>query len=143
MAIIEGTERVGDGLSSGRHLMVRARYSFATDGGAVGAITLRMEGGRTIPSGAFITGAFVQVATAPTSGGAATISVGAESATSFLGAAAISSSPWSTTGPKHMLTSSSAPVLTTAARSVTITVATAALTAGVFDVYVTYVDPAA
>lgn len=117
-------------------------YSFAVDGGAVSTITLRGGGsaGNGIPSGSVILGGYIEVDTAVTSGGAATISVGSEGAADLLAAAAISGAPWSTTGRKSVIPvfTGASSVKTTAARSITITIATAALTAGVFRVVVFY-----
>lgn len=113
-------------------------YDFATDGGAVGDITLR---GNTIPSGAIILDALLHVDTVPTSAGAATVAVKVESAADINAADAISGAPWSAAGAKRAdLTATTAPVKTTAERSIAITVGTAALTAGAFRVYVKYVE---
>lgn len=121
--------------------VAKASYSFAVDGGAVGDIALR---GQTIPSGAVITDVLIVVGTALTSGGSATVAVKAQSSADLNAADAISGAPWSSTGAKRGdLDADSAPILTTAERTITATVATAALTAGVFDVYVTYVEPSA
>ena len=138
MGIIEGTRRAGVGLAGGGTKTAVGLYSFATDGGAVGDITLR---GDTIPSGAIITDVLIHVDTALTSGGAATVALKAESAADLNAADAISGAPWSTTGAKRGdLDADTAPVKTTAARSIVATVGTAALTAGKFSVYVTYLE---
>lgn len=138
MPIIEGTGKAGLGLGQGRRRTAYAEYSFATDGGAVGDITLR---GDTIPSGAVIIDALLRVTTVLTSGGAATVAIKVESAADVNAADAISGAPWSTVGAKRGdFTSTTAPILTTAARSIVATVGTAALTAGVFKVLVTYIE---
>lgn len=138
MPIIEGSGRAGVGIAGGRRKIAVALYSFATDGGAVGDITLR---GDAIPSGAIITDVLIHVDTALTSGGAATVALKAESAADLNAADAISGAPWSTTGAKRGdLDADTAPVKTTAARSIVATVATAALTAGKFSVYVEYLE---
>lgn len=138
MPIIEGAGKAGVGLGIGRSRRAVGLYSFATDGGAVGDITLR---GDTIPSGAIITDVLINVDTALTSGGAATVALKAEGAADLNAADAISGAPWSTTGAKHGdLTATSAPVKTTAARAIVATVAVAALTAGKFSVYVDYIE---
>lgn len=138
MPIIEGSGRAGVGLGVGRRRLAVGLYDFATDGGAVGDITLR---GDTIPSGAIITDVLIHVDTALTSGGAATVAIKAESAADLNAADAISGAPWSTTGAKRGdLTATTAPVKTTAARAITATVATAALTAGKFSVYVSFLE---
>lgn len=138
MPIIEGAGRAGVGLGVGRRRLAVGLYNFATDGGAVGDITLR---GDAIPSGAIITDVLIHVDTALTSGGAATVALKAESAADLNAADVISGAPWSTTGAKRGdLTATTAPVKTTAARSIVATVGTAALTAGKFSVYVSYLE---
>jgi hypothetical protein len=141
MAIIEGAGKAGVGLGTGRRRLAVALYDFSVDGGAVGDITLR---GDTIPSGAIVTDVLINVDTALTSGGSATVALKSEGAADLNSADAISGAPWSTTGAKRGdLTATTAPVKTTAARSVVATVGTAALTAGKFSVYVSYLEIAA
>ncbi len=114
------------------------RYSFATDGGAVGDITLRGGG---LPAGAVIVDALVITDTVLTSGGAATVAIKVEGAADINAADAIAGAPWSTTGAKRAdLTATTAVVTTTVARSIVATVGTAALTAGAFRVVVFYFD---
>lgn len=138
MPIIENTHEIGLGLAGGRRKVAIGRYDFATEGGAVGDIVLR---GSAVPSGAIVLDSWLQVDTALTSGGSATVAIKLESAADINAADAISGAPWSTTGAKRGdLTATSAPVTTTAARTLTATVATAALTAGAFTVGVEYVE---
>lgn len=138
MGIIEGTGKAGLGLAQGRRRTAYAEYSFASEGGAVGDITLR---GDSIPSGAVIIDALLHIDTALTSGGAATVAIKVESAADINAADAISGAPWSTTGAKRAdFTSTTAPVKTTASRNIVATVATAALTAGAFKVLLTYIE---
>lgn len=120
----------------------RAVYDFAVDGGATGSLALR---GDPVPSGAILLAVFIKVQTVPTSGGAATVALTAESAGDLQAAAAISGAPWSTTGTKRgALTGTTAPVTTTAQRTITAVIATATLTAGKFTVYAEYlVEPTA
>lgn len=127
------------GYPTGSLQVVRARYDFAVDGGAVGDIDLTKSA--VVPAGAVIMGGFVEVDTVPTSGGSATIAVKVEGAADIVAAAAISGAPWSTTGRKSVIPvfTGATTVKTTAARKVQATVATAALTAGVFDVVLFYV----
>ncbi|MEV4180190.1 hypothetical protein AB0J28_01925 [Streptosporangium canum] len=139
MAIIEGTQRLGDGLSAGRLKAAVARYDFAVDGGAIGVITLR---GDTIPAGAIITDALIDVTTA-LAGATATMSVGTEGAADVQSATVVTGAPYSTTGAKRLsLTSTTAPVKTTAKRNITATIATAGVTAGKFSVIVWYIEVA-
>lgn len=138
MGVIAGARKMTAGSAMGGKKYARGLYDFATDGGAVGDITLR---GDTIPSGAIITDALIHVDTAVTSGGAATVAIKTESAADINAADAVSGAPWSTTGAKRGdFTATTAPIKTTAARSIVATVATAALTAGKFSVLVEYVE---
>ncbi len=123
---------------TGRLKTVRGEYDFAVDGGAAGTITLR--GDNSIPNGAYIVGGFVDVLTAVTSGGAATVAVNSQGAGDVVAAAAVSGAPWSTTGIKSVIPAftGATTVKTTTARSLAITIATAALTAGRFRVVVFY-----
>lgn len=131
MALMPGTHDLKE---------VTGEYDFAVDGGAVSTVTLRAAPsysvGNDIPFGAIIEGGFVEVDTAVTSGGSATVAVTVESAGDIVAAAAISGAPWSTTGRKSLVPAftGATTVKTTAARSITITIATAALTAGKFRV---------
>ena len=135
MPVIEGTTRLKE---------AAGEYDFAVDGGAVSTITLRSAGGSSlggiIPNGSIITGGFVEVDTAVTSGGAATVAVSIEGAGDLVAAAAVSGAPWPTTGRKSIIPAGTGAtsVKTSAQRSLTITVATAALTAGKFRVVVFY-----
>lgn len=116
---------------------VRARYDFAVDGGAVGDIELASE---AIPPNALVLGGVLEVDTALTSGGSATVGVTVESAGDIVTVGGIGSAPWSTTGRKDVVPdfSGSAVVKTTAARRVVATIGGAALTAGSFDVILFY-----
>lgn len=132
-----------EGVTSTRLKVARGDYSFAVDGGAQGTIALM--GGTLIPSGAIIVGGFVEVTTALTSGGAATIACQVNAANDILTAVAVAS--W-TTGRKNILPAmtsgaltASTSVKTTAARDISIVIAAADLTAGAFKVVLFYVDP--
>lgn len=148
MPVIEGSiSRSGavgaEGANAGALRWARARYDFAEDGGTVGAKNLLgITGASLIPAGAVVLGGFVDVLTAPTSGGSATIGIGIESGSDVIAVAAISGAPWSTTGRKALIQTFSNPassVKTTAARNIVANIGTAALTAGKFDVYVAYI----
>jgi hypothetical protein len=131
MAMIEGTLRLKT---------AQAEYDFAVDGGATGTITLRgVPGdshGNSIPSGAVITGGYIDVETAVASG-TGTVALAGEGAADLLAATGAAGL---TTGRKDIVPDStgSTAVKTTAVRSVTMTIATAALTAGKFRVVVFY-----
>lgn len=138
MGVIEGTRKVGGGAVGGGRRSAVATYSFATHGGAVGDIALTSD---TIPSGAVILDAYLNVTTALTSGGSATVAIKVEGAADINAADAISGAPWSTTGVKRAdFTATTAPVVTTAARQIVATVGTAALTAGAFTVVVEFIE---
>jgi hypothetical protein len=130
MARIEGTRGLKEW---------KGEYDFAVDGGAVSTITLRSNDG-PIPNGSIIEGGLLEVDTALTSGGAATVAVQSEAAGDIQAAAAISGAPWSSTGRKSVVPAftGATTVKTTAARNPAIVVATAALTAGKFRVILFY-----
>lgn len=125
---------VGSRPPAGKGTIV-AEYDFADQGGVVGTIYLPHD---PLPLGAIITNSYMDVLTALTSGGAATVAVQAESANDIVSAAAVSGAPWSTTGRKD--TDAPEPgtetgyIKTTAERQVAVVIATAALTAGRFVV---------
>lgn len=138
MGIIARARELKAGASMGAKKYAVGYYSFATDGGAVGDITLR---GDSVPSGAVITDALIHVDTALTSAGAPTVALKVESAADINAADLISGAPWSTTGAKRAdFGATTAPVKTTAARSIVATVGVATLTAGKFSVVVEYVE---
>jgi hypothetical protein len=124
-----------------RDFMLKCTYDFAVDGGAIGDINL--IGATDIPSGALLRDAVINVLTVPTSGGAPTIAIYAESAADIQAAAAISGAPWSTTGYKaaSALKAGANPIKTTAARDIKATIATATLTAGKFEIILTFEAP--
>lgn len=137
MPVIEGTTKVKTAVGL---------YDFAVDGGAVSTITLRSLGmaSNVIPNGSVITGGYIDIQTALTSGGAATIGANSEAAGDIV-AAATAVATWSL-GRKTVLpadTTGSAAAGTqvklTAARSITITIAAFALTAGKFTLVLEYV----
>lgn len=126
-------------------LVIRGRYDFAVDAGAVS--TIAITSGTPIPSGSIIVGGYVDVLTQLTSGGAATIACQVNAANDILTAVAVAS--W-TAGVKNVLPASttgalttSTAVKTTADRNISIVIAAAALTAGKFDVVLYVLPPAA
>lgn len=115
-----------------------AKYDFAVDGGAVGAITPATSD--TVPANAIIVGGTINSTTAVTSSGAATVSVGTRLGSaedSILTATAKAS--LSANALLNAVPVFAAPVKLTAAGQITVTVATTALTAGVIEVWVYYV----
>lgn len=133
MGVMGGTERLKE---------ARGEYDFAVDGGAIATLNLRGFGAASnfIPAGSYIMGGFIEVDTAVTSGGAATIAVNGNTAGDLLAAAAVSGAPWSTTGLKSILPAftGATAVKTTADRSLAIAIAAATVTAGKFRVIVLY-----
>lgn len=130
MPIIEGTDRIKTAVGE---------YDFAVDGGAVSTITLRGSGalGAGVPSGAVITGGYVEVDTVLTSGGAATAGVDLEGTSDIVASGVISAAPWSSTGRKSVIpagTGVTSVKTTTATRSIKLSIGVAALTAGKFRV---------
>lgn len=135
---IKAPQFVAGSLSSFR--VARARYDFAIDGGAIGAITPSVSD--TIPDNAIMIGSTVNSPTAVTSLGSATVAVGTtagSSASAILAATAKAS--LSTDALINGVPVLATPVKMTAAGRINLTVAVAALTAGVIEVFVYYVLP--
>lgn len=133
--------------STGLHVerMARAVYSFAVDGGVVGAITPATN--FTLPVNAVITNVAINSTTALTSGGSATIAVGftaGAAANSLKAATAVASySANAFVQGVPVPQTASTWLKLTAAGQASITVAVAALTAGVLEIDVWYYVPAA
>lgn len=125
MGIIEGTTRPKS---------VTAAYDFAVDGGATGTITLR--GDNAIPSGAVITGGFIDIETSCASA-TGTMAFQAEGAADILAATAQAGL---TAGRKSVIPAGTGAttVKTTAERNLKIVIATAAFTAGKFTITLFY-----
>lgn len=121
-----------DGSNAAR--WARATYDFAVNGGAIGTIDLACE----IPEGAIILDGVLDVQTAFTSGGSATVAIQTEAAADILAATAVASL---TAGLADIVPDGTAAnmVKTTAIRTVALVVATAALTAGKAVVHLRYV----
>lgn len=132
-------DRVGRSLFKHTTKYVKCSYNFATQGGAVGAISLLDEDGRacTLPNKAIIRDALLDVVTAPTSGGSATIAFGSGQATNDLKAATAIASLTGLVAGVPVGTAATA-IKLTADRSPTLTVAVAALTAGKINVLIQY-----
>jgi hypothetical protein len=128
----------------GQLKMVRAKYDFAVDGGAVSTITVATNG--IIPDNAIILGGMLNATTALTSGGSATIAVGTSagsSASSIKAATAVASYSADALLAVVPLWTAATAVKMTAAGSVTVSIATAALTAGVLEITLFYYVAAA
>lgn len=139
MAITPGTELLKAGGPLGTAKPAVSLYDFAVDGGATTAITLR---GDTVPSGAIIVDALLQVDTALTGGTVTdTVQLNIEGTADLAAAAARNAAPWSTTGAKRLtITATATPVTTTAARTSTLKINATALTAGKFRLVVWYLE---
>ena len=126
---------------SGVHL-ARATYDFAVDGGAVGLITPAVGANYILPSGSIILGGVIDITTALTSGGSATIAVGLSAGASGAAAlkAATAVASW-TAGLMAIIPLFAAAnmIKMTAEGTITLTVAVAALTAGKFEAKLLYI----
>jgi sugar/nucleoside kinase (ribokinase family) len=109
-------------------------YDFAKDGGAVGDITLR---GTPLPVGAVVLGAYIDVRTAVTSGGLATVALKVTGAGDILAAAAIAGFAAGALliGVPDFATVADAVRVATSAKSVVATVAVDTLLTGKFHVH--------
>lgn len=111
---------------------VKATYDFTVHGGVIGDNTLDLK----LPDNAIVYGGLIDVVTAPTSGGSATVALKIEGAADLLAATAIAS----VTGQLDTVPDGTATnaVKLTEERTLTMTVATAALTAGKFNIFLNY-----
>lgn len=134
-----GVGVVGTSGYVGRTKWARAYYDFATDGGAIGAITLR---GDKLPSGAVVLSTLVKVDTAVTTAASGTVALGINSTTDVRTAVVPGSGvDISATGVKlGAHTRAAAPLVLSADKDVVATVATGAITAGRFSVLVEYIE---
>ena len=118
----------------------RAKYVFATDGGAISTITPAANS--TIPDNAIIVGGIINAVTAPTSAGAATLSFGTSAgsgAASLKGVTAIATFTIDSLVATVPVWTAASAVKLTAAGSITMTIADFVLTAGVIEVTVFYI----
>jgi hypothetical protein len=116
-----------------------ATLDFSVLGGAVGALTLKDPNGKNaiLPKGAVITSAMLDVITAPTSGGSATIAFGTGQAANDLKTATAIASLTGIVACIPVGTAATA-IKLTADSTMSATVATAALTACKINVLVEY-----
>lgn len=115
-----------------------ATYDFSVLGGAIAALNLKNPAGTDayLPKGAVITSCIIDVITAPTSGGSATIALSIQSAGDLKAATAIASYTGLVAGVP--VGSAATSIKLTADAIVVATVATAALTAGKINVLIEY-----
>lgn len=125
----------------GKHLagkvqLIKAKYSFASDGGAVGSINLKDEFGQEIdiPSGAIVKQVIIDRVTAPASaGGAGTVALTLNAAGDLL--AAVDADTLSALHAGIPVGTAATAVKATAKRKLVLSIAVEALTAGVLDIY--------
>jgi hypothetical protein len=131
MPIIEGTQA---------HKIWRGSYDFAVDGGATGTLALRSNDG-AIPSGAVVTGGYLQVTAGFTTGTSATGALQVNAANDLQTATIVSGAPFSTTGNKDIVPDStgSTAITTTAARAPSFVIGTGTVTAGAFTLILEYI----
>lgn len=118
---------------------IKCVYDFAAKGGAVGAISLVDESGIScvIPKKAIIRDVLIDVLTAPTSGGSATLAFSSgQGAADLKTATAIASITGLVAGVP--VGSAATAIKMTADHTPTMTIATAALTAGKINVHIEY-----
>lgn len=132
--------RLGDRIVNETVQVLRAKYDFSIQGGALAAINLidaSTGAVAQLPKGAIIRDCIIDVVTAPTSGGAATIALGTgQAATDLKAATAIAS--YTALVACVPVGSAATAIKLTADRTMTLTPATAALTAGKIYVIVKY-----
>lgn len=123
-------------------VVVKAAYDFASEGGTIGAITLKGEDNEAvkIPAGALITRVWKNIRTTLASSGAATLMLGTSgdtdafiAATAFDNAANVGLDAHSAAVPQKVGAGGDV--------SLVATIAGADLTAGAFDLYVEYLPP--
>lgn len=118
---------------------VQGHYSFAVQGGAVGAITLKDDDGAALklPANAIIKNVIIDVVTAPTSLGSATLAFNAVSAGDLKAATAIASVTGRVQGVPDGAVANM--IKLSSEKTITMNVAVAALTAGKLNVVIEYV----
>ncbi len=133
------TAQLGTQVIDHKVQLMKATYSFAVQGGSdTVAITLLDADGKdaVLPNKALIKQVMMDWSTAATSGGSATISLGANTTTDLKNALAVASATGKVDGVP--VNTAATAVKTTAQRTLKFTVATAPLTAGICNVFVEY-----
>ena len=121
---------------------VRGKYSFATQGGAVGAVNLLRDLADStstvvVPDNAIITKVMIDIKTAIVStGGTGTLALDSEGAGDLL--AAVDGDTLSGINAGVPVGTAATSIKMTADNTLTATIATAVFTAGIFDVFVEY-----
>ncbi len=143
-SLTEAMLAAASGFGLGVLRTARAKYDFAVDGGAQGAITPATNS--AIPDNAIILFGLANSTTAATSGGAATIAIGTtagSSASSLKAAEAVATFGADALVALIPVMSAASAVKMSAAGQIELTVATADLTAGVIEITVVYIVAAA
>lgn len=122
---------------------IKMQYDFALEGGdhLIPFIPIRAAIGETasLPDGAVVISAYLEILTPPTSAGSATIKIGIQSDDdAFLAATAFDDGAFASNTITSL--SNALPLKALADEPVNITIGTAALTAGKFNVYVEYYE---
>ena len=122
---------------------VKLQYDFAQEGGDHLAPFIPLRAATTeqaeLPDKAVCVAAYLEILTAPTSGGSATIKIGTQSDDdAFLAATAISNAAFNAN--KITSLTNTLPFKALAAEPINITIGTAALTAGKFNLYIEYYE---
>jgi len=131
MGVISGGQEIEGAIR--RSAVLVYEYSFAVQGGSVGAKSLTPVGSTpgSVPSGFVILDSVVEVLTGFTTAAAGEAAIAVESAGDIVAAAVVSGAPYSTTGRKAGIpVAAASSVKTTAARTPTLTISVGAITAG-------------
>lgn len=134
-AVLDPLEQTGTAMVENKVQVLELVYDFSVQGGATGDIDLDAVDGvdATLPEDALVIGADIFVASECTSGGSATIALGAQTDGDLIAAEAVASFAASA------IISLDTKKKTTADAVPHITIADAALTAGKFHVYIQYI----
>lgn len=116
---------------------IKAKYSFAVDGGAVGSIVLNDEFGNPviIPNGAIVKNVLINVSTAfTTTAGTGTVALALNAANDLL--SAIDADTMTTMHAGIPINTAATVVKATAQRNIVMGIATNAVLSGIMDVYI-------
>ena len=139
-SLITGTLRYD--IQNATEQVASAHWSYASDGGAIGAINLTLD--HPIPSGSYIKEFIVNTTTALSeASGTPTVALSILAANDLLTATNFSSAPYNVSGTAPYKVDKTTTALKTTAEETTIqfTVASAALDAGVVEFYIVFVAP--
>lgn len=130
-----------DTLQAGGFKVAKCHYDFAVDGGAASTIALTAQ---KLPVGATVVGGYLDVTTALTNGGGtSTVGLQVQAANDIVNGITIAGAPWSTISKTAIIpvwTFSTWVTVASTAKAPSVVIATTALTAGVFDLYLFWLD---